>query len=354
MLQINRSPQSFDVVVIGSGAGGGTAVKILTDLGVKVALLEAGPMLNPAKDFREHVTPDQVPDRGAGEHAEMYFGQQKSFNYWAAPNGFWEIDGEPYTVAPGQEFRWFRSRIIGGRTNHYGRISLRFSDYDFKPSDGLGGEWPVTYDEIAPYYDKAEGFIGVTGTREGLRTAPDGNFLPPITPRVHEVLIQRASKKLGIPCIPSRMAMLTKSIHGRAACHYCGQCGRGCRTASAFSSSQAMIFPAMKSGKLTVFTGAMARELVADGSGKVTAVSYVDKATRTEQQIRCRAVVVAASACESARLLLNSKSTRFSAGLANSSGQVGRNLTDSVGIGLSGHIHALEGWPRHNSAGIGG
>src|SRR5947207_4185668 len=115
-----------------------------------------------------------------------------------------------------------------------------------------------------------------------------------------------------------------------------------------------MIFPALKTGKLTIFTGAMARELMADGSGKVTAVSYVDKETRTEKQIRCRAVVVAASACASARLLLNSKSARFSAGIANSSGQVGRNLTDTVGYGLSGHIPALEGLPRHNSDGIGG
>src|SRR6185369_3597103 len=272
------------------------------------------------------------------------------------PNGYWDIEGEPYTVAKDNEFRWFRSRILGGRTNHYGRISLRFADYDFKPysTDGLGIDWPVTYDEIAPYYDKAEGFIGVTGTREGLRTAPDGNFLPPIPPRVHEVLIQRAAKKLGIPCIPSRMAMLTKPLHGRAACHYCGQCGRGCRTASAFSSSQAMIFPAMKSGKLTVINGAMARELITNGDGKVTAVSYVDKATRTEKQVRCKAVVVAASACESARLLLNSKSSRFSNGLANSSGQVGRNLTDTTGFAMSGFIPALTNLPRHNSDGIGG
>ena len=312
-------------------------------------------MLNPYKDFKEHVLPYQVDHRGAGEHAEQYFGQQQ-WGYFAAPNGYWDIPGEPYSIAPDSEFRWFRSRIMGGRTNHYGRISLRFSDYDFKSYsfDGLGTDWPVTYDEMAPWYDKAEGFIGVTGTKEGLRTAPDGNFLPPLNPRVHETLIQRAGKKLNIPVIPSRMAMLTKSIHGRAACHYCGQCGRGCQTASAFSSSQAMIFPAMKTGKLTVITNAMARELIVDKSGLVSTVSYVDKNTRTEQQIRCKRVVVAASACESARLLLNSKSALFPDGLANASGMVGRNLTDSTGYGLSGHIPALEGLPRHNADGIGG
>ena len=150
------------------------------------------------------------------------------------------------------------------------------------------------------------------------------------------------------------MAMLTKPLNGRAACHYCGQCGRGCQTASAFSSSQAMIFPAMKTGRLTMITGAMARELITDGSGKVTAVSYVDKATRTEKQVRCKAVVVAASACESARLLLNSKSALFPNGLANGSGQVGRNLTDTVGYSMGGYVPALAGMPRHNSDGIGG
>ena len=172
---------------------------------------------------------------------------------------------------------------------------------------------------------------------------------------MHETLIQRACKKLNIPCIPSRMAMLTKPINGRAACHYCGQCGRGCQTASAFSSSQAMIFPAMKTGRLTIFTGAMARELITDASGKVTAVSYVDKATRTEKQMRCRAVVVAASACESARLLLNSKSPRFSERPRELIRvRSGRNLTDTVGYSMGGYVPALAGMPRHNSDGIGG
>ena len=357
MFQIQRSPEVHDVVVIGSGAGGGTVVKVLTDLGINVTLLEAGPMLNPMKDFKEHVWPYQVDHRGAGAHAEGYFGKSPwGFSYFTAPNGYWNVPGEPYTVAPDSQFRWFRSRIIGGRTNHYGRISLRFSDYDFKPYsfDGLGTDWPVSYEEMSPYYDKAEEFIGVTGTKEGLRTAPDGKFLPPIAPRVHETLIQKACQKLNMPCVPSRMAMLTKPVHGRAACHYCGQCGRGCHTASAFTSSQAMIFPAMKTGKLRIITGAMARELITDDGGQVTAVSYVEKSTRTEKKIRCRAAVVAASACESARLLLNSKSTRFPNGLANNSGMVGRNLTDTTGYDLSGFVPALANLPRHNCDGIDG
>jgi choline dehydrogenase-like flavoprotein len=357
MFQVQRSPEVRDVVVIGSGAGGGTTIKVLTDLGINVTLIEAGPMLNPAKDFKEHVWPWEVDHRGVGPNAEGYFGKSiYPFGYFQAPNGYWDVPGEPFTIAEGSEFKWFRSRILGGRTNHYGRISLRFADYDFKPYDfdGLGYNWPLTYEEMSPYYDRAEEFIGVTGTKEGFRSAPDGKFLPPVPPRVHEQLIMKAGKRLNIPVIPSRMAMLTKSIHGRAACHYCGQCGRGCRTASAFTSSQAMIFPAMKTGRLTIVNNAMARELLVADDGTVSSVSYVDKTTRTEKQIRCRAVVVAASACESARLLLNSKSTKFPNGLANGCGMVGRNLTDTVGYALGGVVPAMEGMPRHNCDGIGG
>jgi len=355
MLQIQRSPAVHDVVVIGSGAGGGTAVKVLTDQGINVTLLEAGPMLNPFKDFKEHMWPWEVDHRGAGENAERYFGKQQ-WGFFEAPNGYWDVPGEPYTVAPGSEFKWFRSRILGGRTNHYGRISLRFSDYDFKPQsfDGLGNDWPLTYEEFAPWYDKAEEFMGITGTKEGLRTAPDGKFLPPIAPRVHEQLVQRAGKRLNIPVIPSRMAMLTKPVHGRAACHYCGQCGRGCKTASAFTSSQAMILPAMKTGRVNVISNAMAREILTDGKGKANGVSYIDKATREERTIKARVVIVGASACESARLLMNSKSSLYPNGIGNSSGQVGRNLTDTVGYAVNGTIPALEGMPRHNSDGIGG
>ena len=355
MLQIQRSPAVHDVVVIGSGAGGGTAVKVLTDQGINVTLLEAGPMLNPFKDFKEHMWPWEVDHRGAGEKAERYFGKQQ-WGFFEAPNGYWDVPGEPYTVAPGSEFKWFRSRILGGRTNHYGRISLRFSDYDFKPQsfDGLGNDWPLTYEEFAPWYDKAEEFMGITGTKEGLRTAPDGKFLPPIAPRVHEQLVQRAGKRLNIPVIPSRMAMLTKPVHGRAACHYCGQCGRGCKTASAFTSSQAMILPAMKTGRVNVISNAMAREILTDGKGRANGVSYIDKATREERTIKARVVIVGASACESARLLMNSKSSLYPNGIGNSSGQVGRNLTDTVGYAVNGTIPALEGMPRHNSDGIGG
>lgn len=356
MFQVQRSAPVADVVVIGSGAGGGTVTKVLVDLGMHVTLLEAGPMLHPETDFKEHKWPYDYPHRGAGDGGASYFGHGRDFGWFSAHAGGWHLAGEPYTVAEGSKFQWFRSRIVGGRTNHYGRISLRYADYDLKPytRDGIGTDWPISYDEIAPYYDKAEAFIGVTGSREGIRSAPDGVFQKCPPPRVHEVLIKKASDKLGIPCIPNRLAVITQPTNGRPACHYCAQCGRGCISASNYSSAQVQVFPAMKTGRVTLITNAMARELITDSDGKVTAVSYIDKATRTERQIKCRTVVLAASCCESTRLLLNSKGPGHTNGLANSSGVVGHYLTDNTGFGLGASIPALRGLPRYNSDGMGG
>jgi choline dehydrogenase-like flavoprotein len=355
-VQVRRSPQVADVVIIGSGAGGGTATKVLSDLGINVTLLEAGPMLHPETDFKEHKWPYDYPHRGSGDGGASYFGRGRDFGWFTAHAGGWQLPGEPYTVAEGSKFRWFRSRILGGRTNHYGRISLRYADYDLKPytRDGIGTDWPISYEDIAPYYDKAEAFIGVTGTKEGIRSAPDGVFQTCPPPRVHEVLIKKAADKLGIPCIANRLAVITKPLNGRAACHFCGQCGRGCISASNYCSAQVQVFPAMKSGRVNLINNAMARELITDSEGKVTAVSYVDKITRTEHQVRCRSVVLAASCCESTRLMLNSKSQRFPNGIGNSSGVIGKYLTDNTGFGMGAAIPALQGMPRHDSDGMGG
>src|SRR5450631_4828692 len=333
MAEVTRSPKAYDVCIIGSGASGGTAAKILTEGGLSVVMLEAGGPLNPEKDFKEHVWPYQLPHRGAGVGGKA----SEDFGEFLAPNGSWEIEGEPYTTAPGSKFRWFRSRIVGGRTNHWGRIALRFAPVDFKSrsNDGMGDDWPLSYEELAPYYDKVESYIGVFGTKENIPSAPDGVFLHPPAPRCTETIIKKSCDKLNIHCVPSRMAILTKPLNGRAACHYCDQCGRGCITASNFSSSQVMIPPAQATGRFTLITGAMAREIIVGKDGKAEAVSYIDKASRSEKQVHARAFMVAASACESARLLLNSRSTLFPDGLANSSGAVGRYLTDSVGSSAS-------------------
>lgn len=352
MTQVMRSPKMYDVCVIGSGAGGGMAAKILTEGGLTVALLEAGGPLNPEKDFKMFQWPYDLPHRGVGAAGKA----AENFSEFLAPNGAWKIDGEPYTSAPGANFQWFRSRIVGGRTNHWGRIALRFAPVDFKSRtrDGIGEDWPITYDDLAPYYDKVESYIGVFGTKENVPSAPDGIFLPPPKPRCSELLVKKACDKLNITCIPARLAILTKPLNGRAACHYCGQCDRGCVTASNFSSSQVLIPPAMQTGKLTLITHAMAREILVGPDGKATGVSYIDKTTHTEKRISARAVVVAASACESSRLLLNSRSRLFPDGLANSSGQVGRNLMDSVGSDGYGYFPSMEKMPPHNHDGTGG
>jgi choline dehydrogenase-like flavoprotein len=353
MPQVVRSPKVYDVCIIGSGAGGGTAAKVLSEGGLNVVMLEAGPLLNPRQDYKEHVWPYALPHRGADIGGRARHELNGEF---LAPNGFWEIEGEPYTTAPGTSFRWFRSRIEGGRTNHYGRISLRVSPADLKARsrDGLGDDWPISYEELAPYYDKVESFIGVFGTKENLAYAPDGVFLPPPKPRCTETLVKKACDQLNITCIPSRMAIITKPVNGRAPCHYCAQCGRGCISASNFSSSQVMIPPAQATGRFTLIPNAMAREIVVGKDGKAQAVSYIDKTTRQEMRVNAKAFVVAASSCESARLLLNSKSTLFPDGLANSSGVVGRYLTDSVGTSVTGYFPQLAGVAPHNHDGVGG
>lgn len=356
MFQVIRSPKVYDVCIIGSGAAGGTAAKVLTEGGLNVVLLEAGPPVVPARDFKEHMWPYDLPHRGEGVGGKHREGIESVNDEFLAPNGFWNIEGEPYTTAPGSTFYWFRSRIVGGRTNHWGRIALRFAPVDFKARshDGMGDDWPISYQDVAPYYDKVESYIGVFGTKENIPSAPDGIFLPPPKPRCTEIFIKRACDKIGVTCVPSRLAIITQDHNGRAACHYCGQCGRGCIPASNFSSSQVMIPPAQKTGRLTMITEAMARELIVGKSGKVEAVSYIDKKTRSEQQVRARAVVLGASACESARLLLNSRSPLFPDGLANGSGVVGRYLTDSVGSNGAGYFPQLEKIPPHNHDGVGG
>jgi choline dehydrogenase-like flavoprotein len=353
MSQSNAPRKIYDVCIIGSGAGGGTAAKILTEGGLNVVMLEAGPRLDPENDFKEHVWPYELAHRGADVGAKKRLQMNDEF---MAPNGFWDIEGEPYTTAPGSSFRWFRSRIEGGRTNHWGRIALRFGQADFRShsTDGMGDDWPITYEEISPYYDKVESYIGVFGSKENVPNSPDGVFLPPPKPRCTETLIKKACDHLNITCVSSRLAILTKPLNGRAPCHYCAQCGRGCISASNFSSSQVMIPPAAATGRFTMIANAMAHEIVLGSNGKAEAVTYFDKTTKMENRVYAKAVVVAASSCESARLLLNSRTASFPNGIANSSGVVGRYLTDTVGTSLAGYFPQLEKMPPHNHDGVGG
>ncbi len=349
MAQLMASPKVYDVIIVGSGAGGGMAAYVLTKAGAKCLMLEAGSWYDTAKDSKMLQWPYEAPHRGAST-------PQKPFGYFDASVGGWQVEGEPYSAAPGSEWMWWRSRMLGGRTNHWGRISLRMGPYDFKPytRDGKGFDWPITYDDLAPYYDKTEELIGVFGSAENQENTPDGKFLPPPKPRCYELVIQKACRKLGIPCIPSRLSILTRPLNGRPQCHYCDQCGRGCSVGANFSSPTVLLPPALATGNLKIQCDAMAREVLVNSEGLATGVSYIDKKTRKEVQVRGRVVVLAASACETARILLNSRSPQHPNGLANSSGLVGKYLMDTVGTDVGGFLPVLMDLPPHNEDGVGG
>jgi len=341
---------AHDVLVVGSGAGGAMAAYELTRQGHKVLLLEAGRNYDPRTEtpmFR----PNSIAPLMGTPTPDKEFGF-----YDSTVDGGWQVPDEPYTTAEGSEFLWWRARMLGGRTNHWGRYSLRFSEHDFKGKsrDGLGADWPFNYDDIAPWYDKTEALVGVCGTNTGLDDMPpssEGVLQPPPLPRVPELLIAAAAKKHGITAVPMHRAVLTKPLDDRAACFYATPCGYGCSIGAAFQTTTSLLPMAQATGNLRIITNAMVKIVTTDAQGNVTGISYIDKKTCTEQQIGAKVVVLAASACESARILLNSKNASHPNGLANSSGQVGRNLMDSTGAGLSALVPALMDRPRYNEDG---
>jgi choline dehydrogenase-like flavoprotein len=372
--------KQYDVIVVGSGAAGGQTAYTLSMEGAKVLMLEAGRKYVPEQETPMFQTSDQAPLRGASS-------PEKDFGFYdATVDGGWTVPGEPYvqsTNDPKGRFTWWRSRMLGGRTNHWGRISLRNGPYDFKPHarDGLGMDWPISYDDMAPYYDKVERLIGVYGTSEGLENTPGsspGCLLPPPAPLVSDYLVQQRARRLGIPVIPGHRAVLTRQLdykrspallhpgnlkaqkiiaadmQKRAACFWATDCGRGCSIRANYQSTTVHLPPALATGNLDIVTDAMVHEVVLGRDGLAKGVKYIDKHTGAEHQANARVTVLAASACETARIMLNSKSALFSNGLANSSGKVGRYLMDTVGSSVSGQIPLLESLPPQNEDGASG
>ena len=350
-MQIKKSSKVYDAIVVGSGAGGGMAANQLANAGLKVALVEAGPYFDP-KD-KETMTqlkwPYESPRRGAST--------KRAFGEFDMSYGDWKVDGEPYTVKEGTKFMWWRSRMLGGRTNHWGRISLRFGPDDFKHKDidGLGENWPISYDDIKPYYDKLDKMVGVFGSKEGRRNDPDGFFLPAPKPRLHEMYYIKGARKSNVDVIPSRLSILTKKLNeDRGVCFYCNQCNRSCSVYADFSSGSCFIIPMLKGGQIDLFTDCMVRSVTTDEEGQATGVSYINKEDRKEYELKGKTVLLGASACSSARILLNSKSKQHPNGLGNSSDHVGRYLHDSTGGGRSAFIPALMDRKIYNEDGVGG
>ena len=345
----------YDVIIVGSGAGGGMSAYALTKAGLKVLMLEAGRNYDPLTETPMFNTNAEAPLRGVGT-------PDKPFGFYdATVDGGWEVPNEPYTVAEGSDpFIWWRPRMLGGRTNHWGRIALRFGPLDFKPRerDGLGYDWPITYDDLAPWYDRTEKLIGVSGAAapHGLTNTPDsppGCLMEGAPPRAFEMFYERGFRKMGIPVIPMHVAVVTGQMEGRNSCIFATPCGRGCALGANFQSTTVLLPPALATGNLTIRTDALVYEVEVDADGKAKGVNFVDRKTGEHHAVKARAVVLAAGSGETARILLNSKSAKFPDGLANTHGMVGRYLMDSVGLGVTGQFPALQGLPPTNDDGQG-
>jgi len=343
-----------EVLIIGSGASGGWVAKELSERGIQVAMLEAGPPRVPTRDFTEHIWPYQLKFRGFGNQQRLLETQPVQRLCYACDefsHQFFVNDIEhPYTFPPDKAFMWIRGRQVGGKTFCWARESYRFSDNEFKAAsrDGYGEDWPIGYKDLEPYYDLVESYIGVSGSREGLAQMPDGQFLPPMNLSCGALEAKQViEKKFGWRVMPDRVANLTVDHRGRPACHYCDQCQRGCFTASYFNSPSVTLPAAARTGKFTLVSDAIVSDIVTDSSGRATGVHYIDRISREHREASAKVIVVAAAALESARILLNSKSAAHPQGVGNSNGVVGHYLMDHFTIeGAGGEMPSLRSSKR--------
>ncbi len=351
----------YDVIVVGSGAAGGIAAYVLTMKGMNVLCLEAGRMIDPAKDFHPHKFPFEWPYRGQGkpsQYGKLPQGMEWKIKEWT--DHLYTIPSEdPYALAPGAKFTWTRLRAVGGRTLLWGRGCDRFGPLDFKAKsmqDGWGEDWPINYEDVATYYDKVEALIGVAGGSEDVFNTPTGkNLLPPFRPRCGEWLIKKGAEKLGIKVLPKPLAVLSQPYDGRPACHYCGACNYGCDTRSRYSALEVVIPKLQGRSNFTLRTNAAVHTILMDpATGKARGVTYIDTENKQEYEAYGKVVVLAASMIESMRILFNSKNRGFPTGLANSSGTLGHYLMEHVAFNdIQGFFPQLAGQPATNDDGPG-
>lgn len=332
----------YDVIVVGTGAGGGMAVKTLCEAGLSVLALNPGRRVDPAKDFRTHKMRYDMKYRGFGDPRVARYHDESEYTV-----GLWEHE-IVYTNAPGTDWEWLRVKVTGGKCNFWGRSSPRFGEIDFRAAslDGFDVDWPITYEEIAPYYSRVEKWIGVASTVQNRPSNPDGEYLPPLPFRCVDHILQTGAEKVGVPYLPDRIAQLTVAHNGRPACHYCGNCSSGCDTGSFFSPPWFTLPAAEKTGKLELRTDAIAWKVLVDENATARGVAYIDRNTKQEVEVYSKAVVLAASCLETTHIMLNSRSRHFPTGIANSSGQLGRNLCDHLyGTPAYGYLPQLVGQP---------
>jgi len=331
---------TYDAIVVGSGMTGGWAAKELTEKGLKTLVLEAGPPTLPERDYVEHVPSWEMKFRGMRDRRRLQEDQPiQSTCYacdeWSAK--FFVSDKEnPYTTEAGKPFSWIRGRQVGGRSIMWGRQVYRWSDLDFEANlrEGIAIDWPIRYADLAPWYDYVEDFIGISGEALGLSHLPDSRFLPAMKLNCAEVVVQHAiAKHFGAERLLTigRAAVLTAPHHGRAACHYCGPCERGCITRSYFSSVNATLPAAQQTSRMTLRPNSVVHSVSFDPkSRRAIGVRVIDAGTHESLEFQGKVIFLCASALESARILLNSTTAEFPNGLANSSGELGHNLMDHV------------------------
>lgn len=315
----------YDVCVVGSGAAGGVLSAHLAQAGVDVVVVEGGPKVNTRTAFNTHAMPFEFPNR----HIPV--------------------------MKPGREgFDSERSRGVGGKTMLWNAVAWRLSQRDFKGRsyEGAGEDWPISYSDMAPWYDRIEREVGVCGNLDHLKDLPDGTFLPPVPMKLSDLLIKRGAEKLGVKTIHVRKSTLSVAQKGRPSCHYCGNCMAGCDVAAKYNSADVHMNPALKTGHLEIVPNAIVREVTVSDENRVTGVKYIDRVTKEDGEVRARSVVVSCACVQSVALLLMSKSRRYPKGLANSSGQLGRNFIPHFTAGVEIFLEQLIGKAPTNDEGF--